>query len=358
MSKQISRRRALAAGALASGAFAAAAAGAPAKKSTVIASVENPPFLTPWSPPPGAAKPPAITPGKTPIRLAAWSSATTLDYRKDMSISDMVKRIRDAGYTAANSSCGQNQRNPWLEASEDEIRELKEALNKYDVLYFDVHTYTNNIHPDIETRKKNHRYVIEQCEAAERVGCTMITTHTGTRSAEQPISPHPENWTSETWKLSVATIKQLLKDTAGMNVRFAIEAVNMTASNNPRAHRCLLDEVGDKRLKICLDPVNMMHMGLYYRTTELIAECFDRLGDDIIAAHAKDTYVLPDKMSMYVTEVAPGKGILDYKTYLAGLSTLSVPCPLIIEHIPDDQYAGAKKYIEDMAASVGVKFYG
>lgn len=355
----MTRRGALAAGVGAAAFAASCSAPAPAPKTSrsyVGDDSHCPPFLTPWSPPPGRQR--TIEPGTTPIRLGAWSSSTTLNYPKDISITDMVKRIRDAGYTTANASYSVNTRNRWLEASEDDIRELKAALAQYDVTFFDMHTYTNNIHPDPAIRAKNHRYVVEQCEAAERVGCDMVTTHTGTCSDNIPISPHPDNWTWETWKESVSVIRKLLADTSGMKVRFGIEAVNMTASNNPRAHRQLLDEIGDPRLKVCLDPVNMMHLGVYYRNSELIEECFDLLGDDIIAAHAKDTWVLPDKMSAYITEPAAGKGILDYETYLVCLSRLSVPCPLIIEHIPDEQYADAKKYIEDVAARVGVKFYG
>ena len=351
MGKHLSRRQAIAAGAavIVSGSTAAGQAGK-------IQST-NPPFLSPWSPPSDLKR--DLKPGKTPIRLGAWAwSKTTLDYPADISITEMVKRIRDAGYTTGNASYGPSKRNAWLEASEDDIRELKAALKTYDVTFFDMHTYTNNIHPDLEQRKKNHRYVIEQCEAAERVGCPMVTTHTGTCSAEMPISPHRDNWTMETWKLSVSVIRQLLRDTAGMKVVFGIEAVNMTNSNNPRAHRQLIEDVADPRLKICLDPVNMMHLGAYFRNTELIDECFDLLGENIIACHAKDTYILPDKMSAYITEVRPGKGILDYETYLVRLSRLSSPRSLLIEHIPNEEYPEAKKYIEDTAAKVGVTLYG
>ena len=56
-------------------------------------------------------------------------------------------------------------------------------------------------------------------------------------------------------------------------------------------------------------------------------------------------------------EVAPGKGVLDYETYLVQLSRLSKPITLLIEHIPDNDYPGAKKYIEETAAKVGVKIY-
>ena len=345
----ITWRRALAAGAVAAGAvLGTARAVVPKRKES------SPPFLTPWSPPEGLTR--NLKPGKTPIRLASWSSKTTLDYPSGMSITETVKRIRDAGYTAGNAYYPETKRNYWLDAPESEVKELKDALRMYDVEFFDLHTVTLNIHPDEAERRKKHKYVTEQCEAAERIGCTMVTTHTGTCATESPVAPHKDNWTQETWRKSVAAIKEILKDSAGMKVPLGIEAVNMTAMNNPRAHRRLVDEIGDPRVKVCLDPVNMIHMGNYYRTTELIEECFDLLSGHIIAAHAKDSFTL-NRMSMYITEVAPGKGVLDYESYLAGLSRLEKPVALIIEHIPEDQYAGAKKFIEDTAARIGVKIY-
>jgi sugar phosphate isomerase/epimerase len=352
ISHPITRRRVLAAGA----AFTGAALGPGGAPAAPKAGEFAPPFLTPWSPPNGLAR--DLKPGPTPFRLASWSSKTTLDYPNGMSITETVKRIRDSGYTAGNAYYPDSKRNYWLDAPEGEVAELKQALKTYDVEFFDLHTVTFNIHPDESQRRKNHRYVAEQCEAAERIGCTMVTTHTGTCSTESAVAPHPDNWTLETWRKSVAGIRQILKDSAGINVPLGIEAVNMTAMNNPRAHLRLIEEIGDPRVKVCLDPVNMIHLGTYFRNTELILECFELLGDHIVAAHAKDTYTLPDRMSAYMTEVAPGKGILDYETYLVGLSRLKRPVTLIIEHIPDDQYPDATKFIVNTAARLGVKIYG
>jgi L-ribulose-5-phosphate 3-epimerase UlaE len=76
-----------------------------------------------------------------------------------------------------------------------------------------------------------------------------------------------------------------------------------------------------------------------------------------MCAHAKDSLITPNKMTAYMTEVAAGQGVMDYETYLVGFSRLKDPRTLLIEHLPDDQYAGAKKFIEDTAAKVGVKFY-
>ncbi len=185
MPKHISRRKALAAGTLSAGALFATACSKPEQKTPVKATETS--FLTPWSPPPDVER--DLTPGTTPIRLASWSNKTTLDYPKDIGITEIVKRIRDAGYTSGNAYFSMNNRCPWLEASEAEIAELKKALNEYDVTFFDMHTVGNNIHPDISERQKSLKYVVEACEGAERVGCTMVTTHAGNRSAEAAIAP-------------------------------------------------------------------------------------------------------------------------------------------------------------------------
>ena len=63
-------------------------------------------------------------------------------------------------------------------------------------------------------------------------------------------------------------------------------------------------------------------------------------------------------MSAYITEVAAGTGQLDYELYLAHLSHMKWPRPLLIEHLPYEEYDIAQKNIEDTAARIGVKFHG
>jgi sugar phosphate isomerase/epimerase len=344
----LARNASAAAAGLAAVGVPSAASGAPEKEPP------SQPFLTPWSPPADRLR--DLTPGKTPFRLASWSSKTTLDYPRDIGITEMVKRIRDSGYTSGCAHGGRLARSPWLDASESEIRELREALARYDVTFFDMHANANNIHPDPAERKKEIAWTIRQCEAAERVGCPVVTTHTGS-CAPSAVSIHPDNWTVETWRLSVLIMKQILRDTAGMRVTLAIEPDNLANINNPRALRQLIEDVGDPRLAACFDPVNMIEPGNYYRTAELIEESFDLLGERIVVAHAKDSLILPDRMSIYITETAPGKGALDYGTFLLCLSRLSFPRTLIIEHIPDDDYPSAKKFIEETAARVGAAIY-
>jgi len=116
-----------------------------------------------------------------------------------------------------------------------------------------------------------------------------------------------------------------------------------------------MDDMKSDRIKVNLDPTNMIHLYTYYHTTELITECFDLLGEDIYGCHAKDTFIFPHQQTVHVQEVCPGRGVLDYETYLVRLSRLKWARSLLPEHIPADQFAEAEAYIRDVAEKVGVK---
>ena len=102
----------------------------------------------------------------------------------------------------------------------------------------------------------------------------------------------------------------------------------------------------------------MVHLYNHFHTTKLINECFDMLGEDIYGCHAKDSYVLPHSQTVHVQEVCPGRGSLDYETYLVRLSRLAWSRSLLVEHVPADQHEEAYAYIRKVAKKVGVKIYG
>ena len=344
MPKHISRRKVLAAGAASTAMIIGSACSTSKSKKEPESSHLD--FLYPWSPPSDLER--DLTPGNTPVRLSC--SSYTLHYREGVDIAEKVKKIRDIGYTAAEAG------EEWKHAPDSVIRELHDALKEHDVLFYTLHLCVNNIHPDLSERRKINKRVAKMIEAAERVSLSFVVTHTGSCSLKRPTLPHKDNWTKETWKASVQAIKQILKDTAGSSVDLGVEALNPCNINNPRAHVQLREDVGDPRVKVTLDPTNMLNMNVYYRTTELINECFNLLGEDILYAHAKDVLLSP-KMLPEFRWVIPGTGTIDYETYLVNLSRMKYPRPLFLEFLSSDQYPQAKKFIEATAEKVGVKIY-
>ena len=85
--------------------------------------------------------------------------------------------------------------------------------------------------------------------------------------------------------------------------------------------------------------------------------CFDLLGRWIVSAHAKDLYYasVVDLRHVNFVEVIPGRGVLDYRTFLRRGEQVSADLPLIMEHLPRrEDYAAGAAYIRSVAREIGV----
>ena len=58
---------------------------------------------------------------------------------------------------------------------------------------------------------------------------------------------------------------------------------------------------------------------------------------------------------MHFQEVIPGRGEVDYRTYLNELSQLPAETPLMLEHLKTaEEYEEGKRYIQKVAGQIGV----
>lgn len=90
----------------------------------------------------------------------------------------------------------------------------------------------------------------------------------------------------------------------------------------------------------------------YYRNADFLHECFSKLGPRIVSCHAKDI-IMRDQLTVHLDEVRPGLGALDYKVFLEELSRLPGDVPLLLEHLPQEEY----KYVVAVAAQIGLSFH-
>ncbi len=346
----------LSAGAASAGALMGSGCSATQPEMTENAENKGPGREPFWEPGPNKNLVRDLTPGTTPIRLSG-----ILRPSNDASVGDIIVQIEELkrrGFAAANSGP-----DPWYSMSDSNLKEVRDALEQNDIVVFEIGGYRNLLHPDEASRSENIKWIAYCLEASDKIGCPMVGTISGSRNPEgnkwrDNYAVHPDNWTLETWNMLIDNLTEILDSTSGMNAIIGMEAQITTNQDTPLAHRRLLDDIGNDRLKVNLDPTNMVHLYNHFHTTELINECFDLLGEDIVGCHAKDTYVLPHSQTVHVQEVCPGRGNLDYETYLVRLSRMDWARALLPEHIPGDQYEEAYAYIRKVADSVGVNIYG
>jgi len=286
----------------------------------------------------------ALPPGTTPVRLATRMTRTGNETPEET-----VKRIREGRFTAVNTQPSQ-----W---NSSERTELAAALKKYDVTVFEVGAYSNIIHPDTAAREKILSAIVRKFEDSESVGGSLVATVSGCCDPKYLINPHPDNWSSATCKVLVSSVRRILNDTSGMKTSLGMEAQITTNIDGPGAHRHLIDEVGDPRCAVNLDPTNMVNLDRYFHTAELLDECFDMLGESILGCHAKDTWIEPDVQTLIIHEVCPGRGVMDYRRYLTRMSRMKRPRALFPEHLPADQYPEADAFIRKTAEAAGVRIH-
>ncbi len=139
--------------------------------------------------------------------------------------------------------------------------------------------------------------------------------------------------------------------------KFALEMMQYSLPDSVDCYRALIRAVDRPAFAAHLDPVNLiLTPRQYFDSGALIRECFEKLGPWIVSCHAKDI-VLHHQAALHFDEILPGDGALDYRTFLRELDRFP-DVPLMLEHLPDPDYARARDHIFKVGDAIGVGFIG
>jgi sugar phosphate isomerase/epimerase len=297
-----------------------------------------------WAPPPAPGQP-APPPAPSPPIPSLSESV------------DLMRRLRKAGVSAARV-----MPRSWMSLSDSDLAQFKAVMKELDFDFVEVGTYRNPLHPDPVIRAGYIKECIQNMEACERVGCRSIGVTAGSRympnmAAANNFAPDPENWSLESWRMTVDYFKQVLNATKGSKTGLGIEAIATTMLDTPISHTRMMEDLADDRVCVVFDPTNSIHLMNYWHTTEMLTECFDMWGERIVNLHGKDCYLEPRMQSAVVREVTPGLGTMDYETILRRLSRLKWPRSITPE-IGNSEWPATYAHIRKVAARVGVKIHG
>ena len=167
---------------------------------------------------------------------------------------------------------------------------------------------------------------------------------------------HPDNHSAETFDRLVDSVRQVCRVAESEGVKVAIEGHVLTALDTPSRVRDLLDAVASPALKFNLDPVNFIGtVRDVHDTSHMINVLFDLLGEDTIAAHAKDCRLAEDFV-MQIHEVLIGTGTLDYRLFLRRFMDVCPDGDFIIEHLPEEKIPQAREAVCSVAESLDIVF--
>jgi len=237
------------------------------------------------------------------------------------------------------------------------IQALAAAFAKQDVVIAEVGRWVNLLDLDTDKRRQNLQTVTEGLALAEAIGARCCVDIAGSYNPTSWFGPHPENLSRKHFDASVENARKIIDAVKPTRTTFCYEVMGWAWPDTADHYLKMIKAVDRNAFSVHLDPCNLINSPeKFYDNTALLNECFDKLGRWIVSCHAKDLK-WEVEMNIHFREVAPGKGSLDYPTYLQRLARLPQNPPLMLEHLSTpEEYDGAREHIFQVGRQAGLSF--
>jgi sugar phosphate isomerase/epimerase len=194
----------------------------------------------------------------------------------------------------------------------------------------------NMAHPEPSIRRERLKRLEILCEVARSLRIPVITLCTGTRDPLDMWKWHAENNAKEAWSDMVQSVECGLLAAEKNDVLLAVEPEKENVVNSAGRARRLLDELQHPRLRIVIDPANLI--GPDVDQKKVLDESFDLLGASIVIAHAKDR-------DRAFQPCAAGKGILDFGYYSRCLKGIRFAGPLVLHGLTEEEIESSLNFL-------------
>jgi sugar phosphate isomerase/epimerase len=263
----------------------------------------------------------------------------------------LAKAHRDLGYRAAYAPADLSVND------KDRIAGLVREFARQDVVIAEVGAWKNMLDPDPQKRRDNVTYVTEKLALAEVLGARNCVDISGSYDPAVWYGENPKNLSQEFVDATVENCRKLIDAVKPQRTFFSIEMMPWSFPTSPDEYVRLVKAVDRKAFGVHLDVCNTMNSPVrLYNNSAGIRECFRKLGPWIKSCHAKDLKWGPG-VQVWIQEVVPGTGLIDYKTILQELSQLGTDAPLMLEHLhSEEEYTQGREYIQGVARSLGLSF--
>ena len=258
-----------------------------------------------------------------------------------------AEAVKNHGYSAA--FCPVN-----IDSDESTIDAYIEAAKKADIVIAEVGAWSNPVSIDDAERQAALERCRTQLALANRVGANCCVNISGSRGPKWD-GPHPDNLIDDTFDLIVESVRSIIDDVKPTRTFYTLETMPWAYPDGPDSYLRLIKAIDRVQFAVHLDPVNIINSPeRYFRSGDLIRDCFAKLGAYMKSCHAKDI-TLANNLTVHLDETRPGLGRLDYATYLRELDRLDPDIPLMLEHLPSaEEYALGAEHIRSVAEEVGI----
>jgi len=239
----------------------------------------------------------------------------------------------------------------------ERLRATVEAFARHDVAIAEVGRWVNLLDPDVEARKKNLATVTEGLALAEAVGSRCCVDIAGSFSATSWFGPHPDNLSERFFDAAVENARTIVDAVKPTRTTFCYEMMAWSLPDSPDACLRMLKAVDRKAFAVHLDACNLVNSPAhYYRSADLVRECYAKLGPHIASVHVKDL-AWDVEMAVHFREVRAGLGSIDHAAWLGEHARTCPDVPLMLEPLSSEaEYDAARDHLRAAGDRIGLRF--
>ena len=263
---------------------------------------------------------------------------------------ELAKELAAAGFGTIQLFLLQKDSNFWKYNSRADVSSLtptrcKEIAATYRDAGLGIHSigvYTNLMHPDEAELKANLAYFEAMMEIGEHMGVHTFISEAGHYYDNKVPAPHiPLDLQDEVWPRMVATARKLDEMATRHDAKVLFEPYFQSFFASAKRVRLFVEEVNSPRIRVLLDPANLIELND-------LDEMFQQLAPWIDCLHAKDRKHHTNR------GVAAGQGDVDYKKFVSLAARHTPHAPLILEYVGPKDYLDARAYLLGAMNTCGI----
>jgi sugar phosphate isomerase/epimerase len=242
-------------------------------------------------------------------------------------------------------------------ADADRIKDTERAFARNDVAIAEVGRWVNLLDADPDKRRQNLATVTDGLALADAIGARCCVDIAGSFSSTSWFGPHPDNLTRRFFDAAVENARKIIDAVKPTRTVFTYEMMAWSLPDSPDACLRMIEAVDRKAFAVHLDPCNLINSPeRNYRSSDVIRECYAKLGPRIASVHAKDL-AWDVEYAVHFREVRIGLGTIDYGVFLAEHAKHAPDVPLMLEHLPNEaEYDAARAQVIASGERIGLRF--
>ncbi|MBI1852069.1 MAG: sugar phosphate isomerase/epimerase [Planctomycetes bacterium] len=265
-----------------------------------------------------------------------------LDFRVPDDVQRLTAAAREAGFTAIQFSP------TGLEINDHTVAAIQTACATAGLEIVSAAGYANPLRPSDSSTGFTVGKELQLARALRRLRVSKLVVRSGTFGATLH-DPDPRNGEADAWQAAVGHVRALEQICAGGGSELLVEPHFAHVLSSVEACERFLGEMGGDRVKLVLDPPNLVAPALFDKRDAIIDDVLKKLARRSGLIHFKDYRQRPDGTIEYLPA---GSGVLDYKRLVTAIIRSGYAGPGIVECTEPATMAAVRAFVEPLVAVI------